>query len=169
MNDRLVTVTADGTHARIDKFISDNIDGVSRSFAARLIADGNVSINGRQVSKSASVKCGDEITVVIPPPEVLTAEPENIHLEILYEDDDLLVVNKPKGMVVHPAVGNTSGTLVNALMYHCGGRLSGINGVLRPGIVHRIDKNTSGLLVVAQDDTAHNGLAAHIMAHSVTS
>ena len=168
MNDRLVTVTADEAHARIDKFISDNIDGVSRSFAARLIADGNVSINGRQVSKSASVKCGDEITVVIPPPEALTAEPENIHLEILYEDDDLLVVNKPKGMVVHPAVGNTSGTLVNALMYHCGGRLSGINGVLRPGIVHRIDKNTSGLLVVAKNDTAHNGLAAQIKAHSMT-
>ena len=166
--DRIVTITADGDYARIDKFISDNVEGVSRSHAVKLIEDGNVSVGGRSVKKNASVKAGDEITVVIPPPDVLTAEPENIPLDIIYEDDDLLIVNKPKGMVVHPAVGNPSGTLVNAVMYHCGGRLSGINGVLRPGIVHRIDKNTSGLLVVAKSDAAHTGLAAQIKEHSMT-
>ena len=166
--DTIVALTADADYPRIDKFISDSIDDVSRSHAARLIEDGNVSVNGRTVNKSAGVHTGDEITVVIPPPDILTAEPEDIPLDIIYEDDDLLVVNKPKGMVVHPAVGNPSGTLVNALMYHCRGRLSGINGVLRPGIVHRIDKNTSGLLVVAKSDAAHNGLAEQIKAHSMT-
>ena len=167
MDERIISLTVTGQASRLDKFISEETD-ISRSMAAKLISDGMVTVNGRAVNKSASLKEGDEITVVVPPPEILSAEPENIPLDIIYEDDDLLVVNKPKGMVVHPAVGNTSGTLVNALMYHCQGRLSGINGVLRPGIVHRIDKNTSGLLVVAKNDTAHAGLAEQIKAHSMT-
>ncbi len=153
---------------RIDKLLSLSDAGISRSMAAKLIADGCVTVNGKAVGKSYTVTAGDEISAVIPDPEPLDVKPENIPLEIIYEDDHLLVVNKPKGMVVHPAAGNYTGTLVNALMYHCGSRLSSINGVIRPGIVHRIDKNTSGLLIVAKTDTAHTGLAAQIKEHSFT-
>ena len=166
--DRTVIIIADEDFKRLDKFVSDSVEDVSRSLAARLIDEGNVTINGKSVNKSSGVKAGDSVAVTIPPPEVLSAEPQNIPVEILYEDDHLLIVNKPKGMVVHPAVGNPDGTLVNALMYHCGGRLSTINGVVRPGIVHRIDKNTSGLLAVAKTDIAHAGLAAQIKEHSFT-
>lgn len=161
-------VFEESSQVRLDKFISENADNLSRNAVSQLIEQGAVRVNGKAVSKSYKLKLGDEITVVIPEPVSDRAEPENISLDIIYEDDDLLVVNKPKGMVVHPAPGNYSGTLVNALLHHCGDSLSGINGVIRPGIVHRIDKDTSGLLIVAKNDNAHNFLAAQIKEHSFT-
>ncbi|MDD6991664.1 MAG: RluA family pseudouridine synthase [Oscillospiraceae bacterium] len=169
-SDNVIMLTADETHSgmRIDKLLSACGEEISRSLAAKLIENGSVTVNGKTVSKSCTVNAGDEITAVIPEPQPLDVLPENIPLDIIYEDDYLLVVNKPKGMVVHPAAGNYTGTLVNALMYHCGDRLSSINGVIRPGIVHRIDKNTSGLLIVAKTDAAHTGLAAQIKEHSFT-
>lgn len=150
---------------RLDVFIAENCD-VTRSAAQKLIADGNAFVNGLRVNKSCKLKSGDSVKVTVPPAHELEAVPENIPVNIVYEDDDLLVVDKPKGMVVHPAAGNESGTLVNALLYHCKGRLSSINGVIRPGIVHRIDKNTSGLLMVAKNDRSHNFLAEQIKQHS---
>ena len=151
---------------RIDKFLSKNISDISRSAIANLIEKESLSVNGATQNKKYKIKCGDQINFVIPDPVEYSVEAENIPLDIVYEDDDLLVVNKPKGMVVHPAPGNYSGTLVNALLYHCKDSLSGINGVLRPGIVHRIDKNTSGLLIVAKNDFSHNDLARQIKEHS---
>ncbi len=150
---------------RIDVFVSVSAD-VTRSRAATLISDGNVSVNGKTVNKNYKLKNGDSVVCRIPDPVALTAKAENIPLDIVYEDDCMLVVNKPKDMVVHPAAGNYEGTLVNALLYHCGDSLSGINGVTRPGILHRIDKDTSGLLMVAKNDAAHNFLAQQIKDHS---
>ena len=163
-------ITADETCAgeRLDKFIASLLPGMSRSFLQGVIDSGAVTVNGRQAAKSLKLKPGDLICVVIPEPRGLSLEKEDIPLDIRYEDKDLLVVNKPRGMVVHPAVGNYSGTLVNALLFHCGESLSGINGVVRPGIVHRIDKDTSGLLLVAKNDSAHISLAAQIKEHSLT-
>lgn len=154
---------------RIDKWLSeqDTVD-ITRSMLQKLINNNDVYVNGKAVSKSYIVKLGDNIEISIPDPIKLDVKSEDLPVDILYEDDYLLVVNKPKGMVVHPAVGNNDGTLVNALLYHCKGRLSSINGVIRPGIVHRIDKNTSGLLIVAKTDTAHLGLAEQIKAHTFT-
>lgn len=157
-----------GEQTRIDKWLSENNPDLTRSMLQKLIKEGQVTLNGKTVCKSCSVKNGDVITVIVPEPTELDVTAENIPIEIVYEDDDLLVVNKPKGMVVHPAAGNYSGTLVNALLYHCKDRLSSINGVIRPGIVHRIDKNTSGLLIVAKTDKAHLGLAEQIKAHTFT-
>ncbi len=151
---------------RIDKFLSENIKDMSRSSIANVIENGSLLINGTVQNKKYKLKENDSIVFTIPDPVVYNVEAENIPLCIIYEDEDLLVVNKPKGMVVHPAPGNYSGTLVNALLWHCKDSLSGINGVLRPGIVHRIDKNTSGLLIVAKNDFAHNGLAEQIKVHS---
>ena len=153
---------------RLDKAISEMLPSVSRSMAQKLIGEGSVILNGKTAGKSDKVRSGDEITVFVPDPVELAAVPQDIPLDIVYEDADLLVVNKPKGMVVHPAPGWPDGTLVNALLYHCGGSLSGIGGVIRPGIVHRIDKDTSGLLAVAKNDAAHAGLAAQIKEHSFT-
>jgi 23S rRNA pseudouridine1911/1915/1917 synthase len=153
---------------RLDVFLASVLEDVSRSRAGELCVDGAVCVNGAKKGKSFSVKSGDYISVELPEPKACEAEAENIPLDIVYEDDALLVVEKPKGMVVHPAPGSESGTLVNALLWHCGERLSGINGVLRPGIVHRIDKLTSGLLIVAKSDAAHTGLAAQIEKHSFT-
>lgn len=153
---------------RIDKYISDNIAELTRSAVQGLIAEGLVLAEGRPVSKNYKIRGGETVTVEIPEPQPMDAVPEDIPLDIVYEDGDLLVVNKPKGMVVHPAHGNYSGTLVNALLHHCGESLSGINGVIRPGIVHRIDKDTSGLLIVAKNDRAHLHLAEQIKAHSFT-
>ena len=153
---------------RLDKFIADADIGVSRSAAVGLIESGDVFLNGNTANKKQKLKTGDEVTVCIPDPVPYEAKAENIPLDIIYEDDDLLVVNKPKGMVVHPAAGNYDGTLVNALLYHCGDSLSGINGVLRPGIVHRIDKDTSGLLIVAKNDDSHKALSEQIKEHSFT-
>lgn len=161
-----LTVKAENAGVRIDKFISENTDGITRSGVAKLIEDGNVTVGGKEISKNYKCRGNDEITVFIPDAKPLEARAENIPLDIVYEDSDLLVVNKPKGMVVHPAAGNYDGTLVNALLYHCDGSLSGINGVIRPGIVHRIDKDTSGLLIVAKNDFAHIHLAEQIKEHS---
>lgn len=156
-----------GDKARIDVFTAE-VAEVTRSRAAGIIEEGNVLLNGKVAAKNAKLKNGDRVEITLPDPVDYDITPENIPLQIIFEDEDLLVVNKPKGMVVHPAAGNYSGTLVNALMYHCGESLSGINGVMRPGIVHRIDKNTSGLLMVAKNDFAHNGLAEQIKEHSFT-
>ncbi len=154
---------------RIDLVLSLQLEEVSRSFIQKLIEQGNVRVNGnRELSKKYKVAAGDEIQLILPPAEEIEARPEDIPLDIVYEDEELLVVNKPRGMVVHPAPGNESGTLVNALLWHCKGKLSSINGKMRPGIVHRIDKDTSGLLVVAKSDIAHRALSAQLAEHSIT-
>ncbi len=164
---KLNAVCENGEMPRADVFAAE-LASVTRSRAAGLIAEGLVLVNGTPAAKNTRLKAGDRVEVTLPDPVNCTAEPENIPLDIVYEDDCLLVVNKPKGMVVHPAAGNYGGTLVNALLYRCGSSLSGINGVLRPGIVHRIDKNTSGLLMVAKNDKAHLALAEQIKEHSFT-
>lgn len=152
---------------RLDSLVSTHCD-ITRSAAAKLIEEGNVTVSAKVAQKSLKPKVGEKICVKLPPARECEALPQNIPIDIIYEDEHLLVVNKPRGMVVHPAPGNPDGTLVNALLYHCKGRLSGINGVIRPGIVHRIDKDTSGLLIVAKNDEAHAGLAAQIKEHSFT-
>jgi len=164
----LLEVTEDDDGQRLDKWLSMQNLGLTRTAIQNLIENGGVLVNGKTVAKNYKQRSGDSITVTISEPVELNTEPENIPLDIVYEDESLLVVNKPKGMVVHPAPGNYSGTLVNALLYHCGDSLSGINGVIRPGIVHRIDKNTSGLLIVAKTDSAHKILAEQIKEHSFT-
>ncbi len=168
MNSESFIICESENGLRLDKAVSVICDELSRSLAQQLIEDGKILVNGEQANKKTVVKIGDEINVCIPEPVNLQVEAENIPLDIVYEDEHLLVVNKPKGMVVHPAAGNYNGTLVNALLHHCGDSLSGINGVIRPGIVHRIDKDTSGLLIVAKNDAAHKGLAEQIKDHSFT-
>lgn len=153
---------------RLDKWAASLDIGLTRCAVQGLIAGGNVLVDGRTVPKNCRPKAGAAVVINVPPPEEINVVPQDIPLDILYEDDDLLVVNKPKGMVVHPAAGNYDETLVNALLFHCKGSLSGINGEIRPGIVHRIDKNTSGLLIVAKNDVSHQHLAAQIKAHSFT-
>ena len=153
---------------RLDSVLPRLHAGVSRSAFDRLLADGRVALNGAPCGKSARLKEGDTVTLTVPPPAPARALPQDIPLDIVYEDADLLIVNKPQGMVVHPAAGNPDGTLVNALLFRCHGSLSGIGGVLRPGIVHRIDKDTSGLLMVAKNDRGHRSLAAQIKAHTFT-
>lgn len=151
---------------RLDLYLAQKKNGNSRSFFQHLIADGFVQVNGKAAKKAAYKVCtGDKIAVQLPEPVIIDIEPENIPLDFIYQDDDLAVINKPQGMVVHPAVGNYSGTLVNALMYHCKD-LSGINSVMRPGIVHRLDKDTSGLIVIAKNDFAHISLAEQIKVKS---
>ena len=152
---------------RLDKFLAGEDTGLSRSALQNLIEQGLVLCNGRAAAKSLRLKAGDTVLLQIPDAKPIAAVPQDIPLDIRYEDDHLLVVNKPKGMVVHPAPGNPDGTLVNALLYHCAGSLSGIGGEIRPGIVHRIDKDTSGLLVVAKDDATHIGLSQQMAVHSV--
>lgn len=163
-----LTADTENIGNRIDKFVSENAEGITRSAVQGLLEKGMILVNGGTVSKNYKLKNGDVIDIEIPEPEPMDAVAENIPLDIVYEDSDLLVVNKPKGMVVHPAHGNYTGTLVNALLHHCGDSLSGINGVIRPGIVHRIDKNTSGLLIVAKNDASHLFLAEQIKEHSFT-
>lgn len=158
----------ENTGERIDAFLASKLHDVTRSWLQKLIEAGNVSVEGREkLAKNYKLRAGDRLTVELPEPETLDVQPENIPLDIVYEDKYLLVVNKPSGMVVHPAVGNHTGTLVNAVMFHCGDQLSSINGVVRPGIVHRIDKDTSGLLVIAKTDAAHRGLAEQFAVHSI--
>ncbi len=159
---------AEAEGSRLDKWIATLGIGLTRCAVQGLIVSGNVLVDGNCVPKNYRPAAGQHIIVTVPPPEEVEVVAQDIPLDIVYEDNDLLVVNKPKGMVVHPAVGNYDETLVNALMYHCKGTLSGINGVIRPGIVHRIDKNTSGLLIVAKNDNAHQKLAEQIKAHSFT-
>lgn len=168
INAHIISVPEDKAGERIDKIICGAVDNMSRSAVQKIIDDGGVSVGGIVVSKNYKVRAKDMIRLVIPEAKELEVTAQNIPLDIRYEDDDLLVVNKPKGMVVHPAAGNYDNTLVNALLYHCKGSLSGINGVIRPGIVHRIDKDTSGLLIVAKNDMAHVSLAEQIKVHSFT-
>ena len=163
----VLTATAEDNGKRLDLYISQNSD-YSRNSVQILLDNGDITVNNKSVTKSYKIKDGDCVQITVHPPKDAQITPENIPLDIYYEDSDLLVVYKPKGMVVHPANGNESGTLVNALMFHCKDSLSGINGEIRPGIVHRIDKDTSGLLVVAKNDTAHEHLARQFKEHSIT-
>ncbi|WP_309122910.1 RluA family pseudouridine synthase [Paenibacillus sp.] len=162
-----IEIGSDEAGQRIDKLLSDALEDVSRSQLQDWIRDGHVLVNGAAVKPNYKVAASDEVVVRPPDPAPTELVPENIPLDVVYEDRDVIVVNKPRGMVVHPAVGHPSGTLVNALMYHCKD-LSGINGEIRPGIVHRIDKDTSGLLMAAKNDVAHTSLAAQLKEHSVT-
>ncbi len=152
---------------RIDKVLAAYFTELSRTYIQKLIDNGNVTLSGKTLKANFKVSAGQEIEIILPEPETLKVEPENIPLDILYEDSDVIVVNKPKNMVVHPAAGHYSGTLVNALLYHCKDSLSGINGIMRPGIVHRIDKDTTGALVVCKNDVAHQFLAAQLKEHSI--
>ncbi len=161
-----LTVSATDSGRRLDSFVAENTE-LSRSAAARLIDSGEITVCGKRSTKKYEIKDGDTVEVSLPEPEASEILPENIPLDIIYEDTDVLVINKPSGTVVHPAPGNYTGTLVNALLYHCGDSLSGIGGVVRPGIVHRIDKDTSGLLVVAKNDAAHRALSAELEYHGI--
>lgn len=162
------TVEKEMNAVRIDKFISERMDGVSRSYIQKLIKDERVTVDLRPVKANYKVNEGERVEVTVPEPVSLDIEPQNISLDILYEDEDVLLVNKPKDMVVHPSVGHMDGTLVNALLYHCKDSLSSINGVMRPGIVHRIDKDTTGVLIVCKNDKAHNCIAEQLKVHSIT-
>ncbi len=153
---------------RIDLFLSEKIESLSRSYIQKLIRDGHVKVNGEPVKSNYRLFCGDVVTLSTPEIKEPEIAPEDLPLDILYEDRDVIVVNKPKGMVVHPAPGHYTGTLVNALLYHCGSELSGINGVMRPGIVHRIDKDTTGALLVCKNDKAHRNLAKQLASHDIT-
>ncbi len=160
-------ITEEESGIRLDAAVASFCEQLSRSAAAKLIEDGSILVNGRPAKKKQTVALGDLIDIDLPEPKEAEALAENIPLDIIYEDSDVIVINKPKGMVVHPAAGNYTGTLVNALLFHCGDSLSGIGGVLRPGIVHRIDKDTSGLLVVAKNDTAHRVLSEELKLHNI--
>ena len=164
--DLIIEKIHEGT--RIDSVLSLLLEDTSRNYISKIIEQGGLKVNGKEeLSKKYKVKEGDRVELDIPEPEILSIEAEDIPLDIVYEDDDLMVVNKPRGMVVHPAVGNYTGTLVNAIMYHAGDRLSSINGVVRPGIVHRIDKDTSGLLLIAKNNKAHESLSVQLKEHSI--
>ncbi len=162
-----MTILCETAGIRLDSFLSEQIPDMSRSAAQKLMENGDVLVNGQPVKKNYKTRTGDAIEVTLPEPQVVDIIPENIPLDVRYEDEDVIVINKPKGLVVHPAPGHWSGTLVNALMYHCADSLSGINGELRPGIVHRIDMDTSGLLIVAKNDFAHAALAEQLKDHSL--
>ena len=152
---------------RLDAFLASSLDGLTRSQATRLIESGEVAVDGRAVSKSYKLAGGEDIAVTLPEPEPVETVPQDIPLDVVYEDADVIVVNKPSGMVVHPAPGHPDGTLVNALLYHCAGTLSGVGGALRPGIVHRIDRDTSGLIIAAKNDAAHQYLSAQLADHTL--
>ena len=163
----ILLTTERGSNKRLDAFLAETVEGVSRAAAARLIADGNVLVNGKTAAKSCKLTGSETVEVTLPEPEPIAAAPQNIPLDVVYEDADVIVVNKPSGMVVHPAPGHPDGTLVNALLYHCGGSLSGVGGALRPGIVHRIDRDTSGLIIAAKNDAAHQALSAQLKDHTL--
>ena len=166
VGDNEIIIASDKEDERIDVFISGKLEDMSRNSVQKLIADGRVTVNKKTVKSNYKIRINDEIKIIVPEPELLDVAAENIEVEIVYEDDDLAVINKTQGMVVHPAPGHYSGTLVNGLMYHLK-NLSSINGVMRPGIVHRLDKNTSGLMLVAKNDKSHNYLAACLKEHSI--
>ena len=163
----LLRASEESKNQRLDAFLASSLDGLTRSQATRLIESGEVAVNGRAVSKSYKLAGGEDIAVTLPEPEPVEAVPQDIPLDVVYEDADVIVVNKPSGMVVHPAPGHPDGTLVNALLYHCAGPLSGIGGALRPGIVHRIDRDTSGLIIAAKNDAAHQYLSAQLADHTL--
>ena len=152
---------------RLDSWLAQSLDGVTRSAVSRLLEGGAVTVNGATAPKSFRLRGAERVEVVLPDPQPLDAVPQNIPLDVVYEDSDVIVVNKPAGMVVHPAPGHPDGTLVNALLYHCGGSLSGINGAFRPGIVHRIDRDTTGLIIAAKNDAAHQKLAEQLQDHTL--
>ena len=152
---------------RLDAFLASSLDGLTHSQAARLIESGEVAVNGKTAGKSYKLAGGEDIAVTLPEPEPVEAVPQDIPLDVVYEDADVIVVNKPSGMVVHPAPGHPDGTLVNALLYHCAGTLSGVGGARRPGIVHRIDRDTSGLIIAAKNDAAHQYLSAQLADHTL--
>ena len=153
---------------RLDKYLTEQFPEQTRSYLQKLIKDGEVLVNGKTVKAGYQLTKGDEVSVNIPEPKELDVEPQKMDLDIVYEDDDVILINKPKGMVVHPAPGHTTDTLVNGLLYHCKDHLSGINGVARPGIVHRIDRDTTGILIVCKNDMSHNSIAAQLKEHSIT-
>ena len=163
----LLRASEESKNQRLDAFLASSLDGLTRSQATRLIESGEVAVNGRAVSKSYKLAGGEDIAVTLPEPEPVEAVPQDIPLDVVYEDADVIVVNKPSGMVVHPAPGHPDGTLVNALLYHCAGTLSGIGGALRPGIVHRIDRDTSGLIIAAKNNAAHQYLSAQLADHTL--
>ena len=167
MEQRELTLAPESVGLRLDRWLAEQCPDLSRSQLQNLIEAGSVTCNGSPLNKKDKLKAGQTILLTLPDPQPIEAQPQNIPLDIVYEDDSLLVVNKPKGMVVHPAPGNPDGTMVNALLWHCAGRLSGIGGAIRPGIVHRIDKDTSGLLVVAKTDAAHQALTEQMSVHSI--
>lgn len=167
MEQHELTLAPESVGLRLDRWLAEQCPDLSRSQLQNLIEAGSVTCNGSPLNKKDKLKAGQTILLTLPDPQPIEAQPQNIPLDIVYEDDSLLVVNKPKGMVVHPAPGNPDGTMVNALLWHCAGRLSGIGGAIRPGIVHRIDKDTSGLLVVAKTDAAHQALTEQMSVHSI--
>ena len=152
---------------RLDKYLAEQFPEQTRSYLQKLIKDGEVTVNGKNVKAGYQLSKGDEVCVNIPEPKELDVEPQKMDLDIVYEDEDVILINKPKGMVVHPAPGHTTDTLVNGLLYHCKDNLSGINGVARPGIVHRIDRDTTGILIVCKNDMSHNSIAAQLKEHSI--
>jgi 23S rRNA pseudouridine1911/1915/1917 synthase len=161
-----LTVSGEGA-VRADSFLAGALDGLTRSAVQKLMEDGLITLQGKPLKKNTKLASGDCVSVTLPDPEPVDVVPQNIPLDVVYEDDDVIVVNKPVGMVVHPAAGHPDGTLVNALLWHCGDSLSGINGQLRPGIVHRIDRDTSGLIIAAKNDAAHLSLAEQLLDHSL--
>ena len=163
----LLRASEESKNQRLDAFLASSLDGLTRSQAARLIESGEVAVNGETAGKSYKLAGGEDIAVTLPEPEPVEAVPQDIPLDVVYEDADVIVVNKPSGMVVHPAPGHPDGTLVNALLYHCAGTLSGVGGALRPGIVHRIDRDTSGLIIAAKNDAAHQYRSAQLADHTL--
>lgn len=167
LNEFYFVITEEMEDERVDRALSELIDSLSRSYIQKLLSEGGVTVNGKSIKASYRVRTDDYIRVILPPAITPDIVPENIPLDILFEDNDVIVVNKPKGMVVHPAPGHYSGTLVNALLYHCSGELSGINGILRPGIVHRIDRDTTGSIIACKNDKAHAAIAQQLKEHTI--
>ena len=167
METKALPTTSEDAGKRLDSFLAASLPELTRSAAARLIETGQVTVNGKSVTKSCKLTGHETVTILLPEPEPIEALPQNIPLDVVYEDEDVSVVNKPVGLVVHPAPGHPDGTLVNALLYHCGDSLSGVGGALRPGIVHRIDRDTSGLIIAAKNDAAHQALSAQLQDHTL--
>lgn len=167
MRNEVFKVSPDDAEKRLDVWLTAALKDFSRSYVEKLIQDGNAAVNGKKVKSGYKLKAGDNIEVDIPEPKPLEVKAEEIELDVIHEDEDIIVINKPRGMVVHPAAGNYTGTLVNALLRHCGGSLSDINGVIRPGIVHRIDKDTSGVLVIAKNNRSHKILSDMLKEHDI--